>query len=69
MDSVSDKDKKKFSHKLLTFQKMGLESYGDYLEDQREMSEKTDHKKEYLQYIEDQIQANKAKIDKINEKL
>jgi uncharacterized membrane protein YgaE (UPF0421/DUF939 family) len=69
MSKVTPTEKKKFSKKLLEFQKKGLQQYGKYLNDQLKFASKSDIRKHYKKYIEDQIEQNNKKIKTIAGKL
>ena len=69
MEKIAASEKKKLSQKLLEFQKTGLASYGKYLAKQYESAAKSTSKNAYKHYIENQIELNKEKIDKIDKKL
>lgn len=69
MENVSENEKKTIKQKLLEFQKSGLVSYGKYLTEQHEFASKTDSRKAYKKYIEEQIEMNIGKIKEIDEKL
>jgi len=62
-------EKKKLACKLLEFQKKGLQQYSKYLDDQLKLASKSEHKKLYKKYIENQIAQTKTKIEKIDAKL
>jgi hypothetical protein len=62
-------DKKKFTRKLLEFQKKGLLQYGKYLTDQLKFASRTELRKHYKKYVEDQLALNERKIKKIDIKL
>jgi uncharacterized membrane protein YgaE (UPF0421/DUF939 family) len=69
MSKVTSTEKKKFSKKLLEFQKKGLQQYGKYLNDQLKFASRSDIRKHYKKYIEDQIAQNIKKIKTIEGKL
>lgn len=69
MENVTDTEKSTLKQKLLEFQKKGLESYGKYLVEQLEYAAKSDSRKAYKQYVEDQIELNIKRISEIEEKL
>lgn len=69
MENVSVSEKQTLKQKLFEFQKSGLVSYGKYLTEQLEFASKSDSRKAYKKYIEDQIEMNNRRIQKIDEKL
>jgi len=69
MEESFEREKKNLGQKFLEFQKKGLESYGKYLQEQLEFASKSDSRKAYLAYIEDQIRQNNERIARIDEKL
>lgn len=69
MENVSETEKSNLKQKLLEFQKKGLESYGEYLAEQLEYATKSDARKAYKKYVEDQIELNMKRINEIEGKL
>ena len=69
MKKVTSDDKKKFSQKLLEFQKKGLQQYGKYLDEQLKFASKSEIRALYKTYIESQIALNDKRIKNIDSKL
>ena len=69
MDQVTEKEKKSLMNKFHEFQKSGLEAYGKYLQEQLDYASKSDSRKAYKKYIEDQIAMNTSKIEELQSKL
>ncbi|MDG1477828.1 MAG: hypothetical protein P8Q14_11825 [Vicingaceae bacterium] len=65
MEEVTEQEKKTIAQKFKDFQLQGLISYGKYLTDQLEYASKSDIRKAYKKYIEDQIVMNNEKIEKL----
>ena len=69
MDNVTDYEKRNLLHKMLEFQKIGLVSYGKYLNAQLELASKSTMSDAYKKYVEDQLQLNNQKINELDQKL
>jgi hypothetical protein len=69
MTKIISDHKKKFSQKLLEFQKTGLVQYGKYLDQQLKITAKMPNNQLYKKYIEDQIILNNKRIKSIDDKL
>jgi len=67
MKEVTEEEKKTITQKLKSFQLQGLISYGKYLTDQLEYASKSDIRKAYKKYIENQIEMNNEKITRLSE--
>ena len=65
---MNSSEKNSVKRKLQEFKKMGLESYGKYL-DKELANANSDIKKAYKAYIEKEIARNNLKLKKINTKL
>ena len=69
MENVTENEKRSLGEKLLTFQRSGLISYGQYLSDQLEFASKSESRNAYQKYVQKQIEMNIKKITEIDEKL
>lgn len=69
MGEVSNTQKWIIRKKMLEFQKNGLVSYGNYLDDQLEYASKSKIRMAYKSYIEKEITRNNDKIRMLNERL
>lgn len=69
MENVSEIEKKTLRQRLLEFQKAGLISYGKYLAEQQEFASKSESRKAYEKYVQDQIEMNNMKIKDLEEQL
>ena len=66
MEEVTEQEKKTVAQKLKDFQLQGLKSYGKYLAEQLEYASKSDIRKAYKKYIENQIEMNNEKVKKLS---
>lgn len=69
MENVTEIEKRTLGQKLLEFQRTGLVSYGKYLTEQLHYASKSESRKAYKKYVQDQIEMNNKKIADVDEKL
>ena len=69
MEKVTKEQKNQVVKKFLEFQLKGLLSYRKYLEKEFKNSAGKEIKKAYHNYIANELEGNKIKIEKINAKL
>ncbi len=69
MAKINPEEKSIVYQKFLEFQKSGLVKYGKYLEDQLKIASKSEHKKLYKKYIENEIIRNTKKIKSVENKM
>lgn len=69
MDNITEQEKKTLGQKFLEFKKMGLESYGNYLQNELEYSAGKSNRKAYTKYIENELEMNAKKLSEIGRKL
>lgn len=69
MDDLTPREKWSLTVKLLEFKKMGLVSYGKYLDKELEHSAPMANRRKYTEYIEKEISRNEKKLKKIEAKL
>ena len=69
MENITENEKKTLGQKLLDFQKSGLVSYGNYLNEQLEFASNSESRNAYKNYVLDQLELNNKKIQQIEEKL
>lgn len=62
-------DKNTIYKKFLEFQISGLIKYGKYLENQLIIASKSEHKKLYKKYIENEIIRNTKKMKSVEDKM
>ncbi|MHB8258728.1 MAG: hypothetical protein ACYDCN_00210 [Bacteroidia bacterium] len=68
-DKVTPEHKETFFQKLCECQIIGLKQYGKYLDQQLIFASKSEIRKAYKKYIEDQIILNNKRIANITAKL
>jgi len=69
MEEVTENEKRTLKTKFYEFRKSGLVSYINYLNEQLEYASKTELRKAYKNYVEDQIVMANKKIKELEEKL
>lgn len=69
MEEITENEKKGLMQKYREFQKMGLESYGRYLQDELAYSGNKENRKAYVRYIENEIKKIKVKIEEVSKKI
>lgn len=69
MENITENEKRSLGQKLLEFQRIGLVSYGNFLNEQLDFASKSDSRNAYKKYVQNQIEMNAQKINDIDEKL
>lgn len=69
MEKLNSEERNSVYRKFLEFQISGLVKYGKYLEAQLKIASKSESKKLYKKYIENEIIRNTKKIEAVENKL